>query len=225
MTDVYIDAVDSRLMNAWLTEVHYLHRPVIRSKLIAYGLFEGDILVGGMLWATTPFTKKRGLIGKGERYDKWETLVLARMYLAPDAPINVTTFLAEAIGRPGRKGVRHRGWRVQRDWVEQHPPVFPENPFVPRLLLSWSDTGLEYVPCCSVCGKEHRGNHQGVIYAASGWEQYGDTYSKGTRSNHTHNNIARDESLPKKCWILHLKPSRVIHAIGVDIHRMQQEGA
>lgn len=220
MPDISIQNTDANMLNRWLTDVHYLHRPVIRSKLLGYGLWVDGVLCGGILWATTPFTKKKGIIGPGQPYDKWECLVLARMYLSPDAPINVTQFLAEAIGRPGRRNRRRRGWRLQRDWVKAHPPRFPTNPFVPRLLISWSDTGLETIESCPKCNTRHIGNHRGVIYQAAGWEKYDDSFSTGRRAGNKDLNfsVQRDNTMPKTCWLLKLSANAKVRELGKAIH-------
>jgi hypothetical protein len=221
--DTSVELVDSKEMNAWLTKVHYLHRPVIRSKLLAYAVCQDGRRIGGMLWATPPFTKKKKLIGQGQPYDKWETVILARMYLRPDADIKPSWALSQAIGTAGRKNRRHKGWRIQQDWVMAFPPRFPENPFVPRLLLSWSDTGLYTVDHCVKCGDRHIGNHQGVIYKASGWEFWDESYSTGTRSQQGPGDIERDDTLPKRCWILKLPENNHAYHLGIQLYEMKQE--
>ena len=121
-------------MNKWLAQRHYLHRPVIRSKLLAYEVLSKGERIGGILWATPHFTKKKGLFGFDGLLDKWEVLVLSRFYLSPDAGVIASSALCKSVGR--------KGARIQMDWVNMHPPKFPENPYVPRLLMSWSDAAF-----------------------------------------------------------------------------------
>jgi len=91
--------IDANVFNRWQTERHYLKRPIIRSKLLAYGLFIDEELVGGLLWATPHFTKKRNLFGYPNTSDKWEVLMLARFYLEDGCGIIASQALAESLGR------------------------------------------------------------------------------------------------------------------------------
>src|SRR5437870_10596557 len=94
--------IPSQPFYLWQAKRHYLKRPIIRSKLIAHGIFVNDILVGGLLWATPHFTKKKGLFGMGEgTLDKWEVLMLARFYLEDNCGVRASEALAESIGSSG----------------------------------------------------------------------------------------------------------------------------
>lgn len=200
MNSFELRLIPSHAFNLWQSERHYLKRPIIRSKLIAHGLFVNDILVGGLLWATPHFTKKRDLFGMGgNTLDKWEVLMLARFYLCENSGITASVALAESIGRSGNahgRGSRRRGWRLQEDWVTTHPPRFPRNPFVPRLLISWSDT---------------QWGHRGTIYKASGWERWDDTKSNGRRTG------AQDALGDKTCWVMRLDPNPRAVSMGLSV--------
>lgn len=194
--------IDSNFFNRWQAERHYLKRPIIRSKLLAHGIYIEGKIVGGLLWATPHFTKKSNLFGYPGLLDKWEVLMLARFYLEDGCGIVASVALAESIGRSGGKGKRgskRRGWRVQEDWVKEHPPPFPNEPFVPRLLISWSDT---------------QWGHEGTIYKASGWDFWDETQSGGRRTGRSHwidadkdevgTEYKREKDGLKRCWIMRL---------------------
>lgn len=201
-----------------------MHTPVVRSKLIAYGLYDDEALVGGMLWASTPFTKKAGLIGRRQPYDKWEVLVLARLYLDEAVDVYTTWFLAEALGRAGRHNMsKRRGWRLQDDWVAKYPPKFPQNPFVPRLLISWSDGGLKPCKDCTYCHKSHNGRHTGTIYAASGWELWDTTSNNARRMGVGPTHYKRERGGLKACWLLRLAPRPRAHAAGLALYKEQHD--
>lgn len=205
-----IQVIESREANRWLTEVHYLHRPVIRTKLLAHGIFEGDNRVGAILWATPHFLKKKGLFGFPGTYDKWEVLILSRFYLIPESNITASQALSDSIGKSGNsRSYRKRGWRVQMDWVERHPPVYPNNPYVPRLLMSWSDMKLETVDQCQRCGARHRGQHTGTIYTATGFSLFDISQSSGRRMD-----WYQKQEGEKRCWVLELPPNPKAQALG-----------
>lgn len=205
-------------MNKWLTSVHYLHRPVIRSKMLGYEVVNNDQRIGGVLWATPPFTKARGLIGYPGCFDKWECLILARFYMTPGTSnlVQPSSILRQVMGKRGNsKSFRKAGWRLQEDWVLRHPPVYPENPFVPRILISWSDLALEHIPKCEVCGQEHFGEHKGTIYKASGWTLDGISKSSGRRTVWMEEGNRMSGS--KLRWVLRLPPNAKAHRLGLEV--------
>jgi hypothetical protein len=207
-----IQQVNATFMNNWLTDVHYLHRPIIKSKLLAHGVYVDRRLVGGLLWATPHFTKKRDLFGMPGTLDKWEVLMLARFYLVPDSGLSASAVLSASIGRAGKnaKSNRKRGWLLQQGWVKAHPPININMPYVPRLLISWSDDALEVVECCDKCGQRHEGHHKGTIYQASGWTQWDISGSSGIRTGRSHQEGSKHESTGgrKICWIMRLAENR-----------------
>lgn len=197
--------------NKWQAERHYLKRPIIRSKLLAHGIFVDNELVGGLLWATPHFTKKRDLFGFEGTLDKWEVLMLARFYLIDGCGVIASSALAESIGcGKGNRGSHRRGWRLQEDWVREHPPRFPKNPYVPHLLISWSDK---------------QWGHEGTIYKASGWTLWDVTKSGGQRTGRSHwidKGVRNDEFKgtndgEKRCWIMRLGENPRAYQIGQDL--------
>lgn len=255
MTNFDLRLIDATQFNNWQCERHYLKRKIIRSKLLAHGIYVNNELVGGLLWATPHFTKKRGLFGfdvvslrNGQTIeteetnkndatmisdalqrwaanhpeyqvnhvvglDKWEVLMLARFYLVDDCGVIASEALSESIGRQGRRGKsRKRGWRLQQDWCAVHPPKYPEKPFVPRMLISWSDTLW---------------GHKGIIYDASGWQRWDITKSGGIRTGRAHwINSQHGDEVPaeyrhsndglKQCWIMRLDENKRAYDIGLN---------
>ena len=169
-------------------------------------------MVGGLLWATPHFTKKRDLFGMPGTLDKWEVLMLARFYLVPDSGLLASAVLSASIGKAGKnaKSNRRRGWLLQQDWVNENPPINPNMPYVPRLLISWSDDALETIECCTKCGQRHEGQHKGTIYQASGWEQWDISGSSGVRTGRSRREVCKRESTGgrKICWIMRLAENR-----------------
>lgn len=201
--DFTLSLIDASYFNRWQKDRHYLKRPIIRSKLLAHGIYVDGELVGGLLWATPHFTKKSGLFGYEGLPDKWEVLMLARFYLEDGCGVIASSALSESIGKSNgkgsRKGTKRRGWRLQQDWCTVHPPKFPENPFVPRLLISWSDMAW---------------NHEGIIYKSSGWDFFDLTYNSSRRHGGK-----EDKTLYKKLWIMKLPDNFVAYDLGIESYR------
>jgi hypothetical protein len=208
-----IRRINSTAMNNWLTDVHYLHRPIIKSKLLAHAVYADSRMVGGLLWATPHFTKKRDLFGMPGTLDKWEVLMLARFYLIPDSGLLASAVLSASIGKAGKNATsnRRRGWLLQQDWVTANPPINVNMPYVPRLLISWSDDALETIECCPKCEQKHEGQHKGIIYQASGWERWDVSGSSGASTGRSRwreedKHIATGGR--KICWIMRLAENR-----------------
>lgn len=197
-------------VNRWLATRHYLHRPMIRTKLLADEVIIAGERVGAVLWSTPHFTKKRGLFGFDGLPDKWEVLMLARFYLDDEAGLVASSVLSRSIGRQGR--------RLQNEWCKLHPPRFPDNPFVPRLLISWSDLALDAVEC-EVCGQVHNGKHEGTIYKAGGWDLHDVTKSNGRRTGE------QNKTGEKRLWVRHLPRNPRAEATGLDYSGMRVTGA
>jgi hypothetical protein len=91
--------------------------------------------------------------------DKWQVLVLSRMWLHDDLPRNSETVVMAKIWR-----------RIQRDWLEHHPPVDSRRPYHIRLIVSWSDKAA---------------GHEGTVYKAANFERIKETRSQARhgRSN------------------------------------------
>lgn len=212
MTKLSLDLrrIDATAFNEWQAKRHYLKRQLIRSKLLAHGIFVGGELAGGLLWATPHFTKKAGLFGYPDLLDKWEVLMLARFYLIDGCGVIASDALAESIGTAGRQAKsKRRGWRLQEDWVKENPPRFPERPFVPRLLISWSDS---------------RYGHKGTIYEASGWQRWDTTSVNYYRTGRGDRELWREDANEgeKQSWIMRLGENRRANRLGIERPRQME---
>lgn len=196
-----LKTMNPAVFNNWQAERHYLKRKIIKSKMLAHGVFIGRELVGGVLWSTPHFRKKRNLFGMADTLDQWEVLMLARFYLEDGCGLVASQVLATSIGKGHGRGSNRVGWRVQEDWVRGNPPRFPQNPFVPRLLISWSDS---------------KQGHKGTIYKACGWEYWDETNvnyrrtGKNNRDDDAHNG-------QKTCWIMRLGPNPRAEQLGYTV--------
>lgn len=209
-----IKRIDRNAFNEWQADRHYLKRKIIRSKLLAHGVFLDNELVGGLLWVIPHFTKKKGLFGYPGLLDKWEVLMLGRFWLSDDCNLIASKVMAESIGKSGRgrNGSKRRGWRLQTNWVLEHPPKYIDMPFVPRLLISFSD---------SLYG------HSGTIYSASGWILNGISNSGETNGHTGRTHWVNNSKTPhykskrnrhggeKKIWIMNLGSNPKAYELGL----------
>lgn len=156
---------------------HYLHRwPDPRSLPFAYVLeYAGSIhasdgrLNGLVVFKKPQHHRQRGLFGyTGRMADgrpiptSWQVLDLARVWIHPSLQTkrdgHALCIFSQMIGALLRQRGHERLAPVQRDWLEHHPPVFPDKPYHIELVISYCDLG----------------HHDGVAYRASGftWNGY-----------------------------------------------------
>lgn len=154
---------------------HYLRAaPDPRTRPLCYVVSVAGELVGCMYFGRPEATRcYRGGLTYGSlddmttgraAYDRWEVLNLSRVWLSPDVQRGGRLYSSKLIpGFVDRRGA----WRsslashvihlalacVGYDYLMRHPPVFLEQPYSIRAVLSYCDTRL----------------HRGVIYAASGF--------------------------------------------------------
>lgn len=156
-----------------VTEQHYLRTPVpgiARPEGLAVLL--NSAVVGYLLLSRTQATRCGEWYGSVDDVQtgrcavtRWEVLCLARVWLSPMVQAG-GSWHELAPGYRDRKGI----WRstlasdalrllpsaAGRTYLVRRPPVFPDQPYDIRWLLSYCDTRL----------------HKGTIYAAAGWELY-----------------------------------------------------
>lgn len=151
--------------SALVVERHYLHRAVHwRACPFAYKVTLDREACGVIIMAIPHFPKLRGLFGYPGTPTKWQTLIISRLWLDPDVQGRQSNGHASnvascALGKMLR--------RVQRDWLEHHPPRHLDQPYHIRLVLAYADTGA---------------GHEGTIYRAANFQFWGIT--RNTRRRH-----------------------------------------
>ncbi len=149
---------------------HYLRRwPDARSLPFGYYLQYGDSLRAddGRLWGFVVFKKlqhhaQRGLFGYAGMPTSWQVLDLARVWVHPalqrkESGHSLCIF-SRMLAYLFRQQGHDRISRLQEDWLEHHPPRFPDAPYHIEIIVSY-------------CDRQH---HDGKAYRASGfrWNGY-----------------------------------------------------
>lgn len=161
-----------------VTEHHYLHAPVdARCSPLAYLVeIDGvDFPVGCLIVGRPESTRcYDGALTYGSlrdkltgrcRYSRWEVLNLARVWLSPRVQRGgdlfergyVPLFVDRrnvARSTLASDAIRLLLDRVSFDYLRARPPVYPDEPYAIRVLLSYCDTS----------------KHKGTIYQASGFD-------------------------------------------------------
>lgn len=137
---------------------HYLHTPVdARCSVMGYVLMLGEERLGCLLFGRTESTRcyqgdltygsQADVSSKRARFDRWEIVNLARVWLDPScASWGHGWLVTWAIGQALR--------RVVVDYLHEYPPCFLDEPWRLRVCLSYCDTRI----------------HQGTIYRAAGFK-------------------------------------------------------
>lgn len=165
---------------------HYLERyPDPRSLPFSYYLqVDGQTFApDGRLWGLVVMKKpqhmsQRGLFGWDGDPTHWQVLDLARVWIHPElqhrqANGHAGNIFSQMVSRVIR--------RVQWDWLEHHPPRYPDRPYHIELIISY-------------CELSH---HDGTAYRASGFQKHGLT-SDGTKEVYF-----RRLHPPRKSWTLY----------------------
>jgi hypothetical protein len=130
---------------------HYLKRwPDPRSLPFAYVVkVDGqthapDGRINGLLvFKKLQHHKQRGLFGYPGLPTAWQVLDMARVWIHPDHQRPGLNLFSRAVGMAMK--------RVQRDWIDHHPPRFPDLPYHVELIVSYADytyhRGTSYRAC------------------------------------------------------------------------------
>lgn len=159
---------------------HYLRRwPDPRSLPMAYALAVNDsvrapdgCLNGLLVFKKPQHHKQRDLFGYPELPTAWQVLDMARVWINPywqQPGLNLFSRMV-ALGLK----------RLQADWLEHHPPVFPALPYHITLVISY-------------CELRH---HDGTAYRACSFVDGGKT-SDGTKELYY-----RNLRQPLKSWAM-----------------------
>lgn len=170
--------------NDLITREHYLHRPVHwRAHPFAYRVELDGSPCGVIVMATPHWTKQKRLFGYPGLITKWQVLVVSRVWLDPGVQLRQKNGHA---GNVASCALAQMLKRVQRDWLEHHPPVFPDEPYHIRLVIAHADT---------------QQGHEGIIYKAANFEFWGET--KNSRRRHT--TRGEDNGARKLIYVYRLK--------------------
>lgn len=163
---VQVDRCNIAWAQELVTTYHYLHRPVHpRACPFAYRVSVDGGAAGVIIMATPHFTRQRNLFGYDGLPTKWQTLVVARVWLDPVVQQPQSNGHASNVASCALAKMLRR---VQADWLDHHPPRFPTEPHHIRLVLAYADTGV---------------GHEGTIYRAANFESWGQTRNaKGRHS-------------------------------------------
>lgn len=177
MLDVSVSVANGLLreqLRAVVERNHYLRSaPDPRTRPLCYEVTVGSCSVGCLWFGRTQSTScYRGLLTYGSQddvasgraaFDRWEVLNLSRVWLNPYVQPGGPLHGPRLPGFTDRKGqfrstlastvIRLALRRVGLDYLLAHPPVFLDQPYRIRAVLSYCDTRL----------------HRGVIYRAAGF--------------------------------------------------------
>ncbi|MCT7971276.1 hypothetical protein [Laspinema olomoucense] len=152
---------------------HYLHRPVDKRALpFAYSIELNEKPVGCIIMAIPHWNRQRGLFttqsqwlnGDRNQLTTWQVLLISRLWINPELQQPQSNGHANCIASCA---IAKMLKQVQVDWIKHHPPVkCPMFPYHIRLILSHADTGA---------------GHEGTIYKAAGFEQWGVTQNQRSR--------------------------------------------
>lgn len=130
---------------------HYLHRyPDPRSIPFAYVLemdkeiFARDNRLFGFVVMKKPqHHRQKGLFGYEGLPTAWQVLDLARVWIHPELQQEGLNVFSQMVSKVIR--------RVQWDWLDHHPPRFPDLPYHIELVISYADlkfhSGTSYKAC------------------------------------------------------------------------------
>lgn len=173
--------------NDLVTREHYLHRAVHwRAHPFAYRVELDGEVCGVIVMATPHWTKQKRLFGYPGLPTKWQVLVVSRVWLDPSVQLRQANGHANNVASCALARMLKQ---VQRDWLEHHPPVFPDDPYHIRLIIAHADTSQ---------------GHEGVIYTAANFELWGET--KNSRRRHT--TRGEDNGARKLIYVYRLKRPR-----------------
>lgn len=160
------DSQDLDWAQATVQERHYLHRRVDpRARPMAYIVARDGIYMGLVMAGIPHATRCRGWWGYPGLATQWQVVDLCRIWLSP--AVQAGGYLAKPENVPGfidRRGVFRptvATWaieqvleRIQEDRISLWPPVYPDQPYHIRLIISYHDPRY----------------HKGFIYRVMNWK-------------------------------------------------------
>jgi hypothetical protein len=172
-----------------VTTHHYLQRPIHpRANPFAYEINLDGRTIGTIIMATIHFTKQRELFGYPGLPTKWQVLQVARLWLRPDVQQPQPNGHASNIASCALAQMLRR---VQHDWLEHHPPPFPDQPYHIRLILAYADPSA---------------GHRGTIYSAANFDYIGMT--RKSRPRHQASGRGPHDGKQKHLYVYNLPEPR-----------------
>lgn len=143
-------------------EDHYLHRwPDPRSLPFAYVVqvngnshAEDGRINGLLVLKKLQHHKQRNLFGYPGLPTAWQVLDLARVWIHPQWQTPGVNLFSRAVSQVLK--------RVQRDWLDHHPPRFPDRPYHVEIVVSYADNRF----------------HKGTAYKACNFQEWGQSDGK-----------------------------------------------
>lgn len=157
-TRIELKPMPSSWLNKQAVEHHYMHTAVHdRACPFGWGVkFDGVLTDGFIIFATPHFQRLGGEFGYEGLPDKWQVLMLSRLWLPDELPFNSeTVVISKALQL------------VQKRWLEVHPPLNTDKPYHIVKVISYADTRY----------------HTGTIYKASNFRLSAVVHSKARAKN------------------------------------------
>jgi hypothetical protein len=196
---VRIERCDLRWAQQIAVNLHYLHRQVHDlAHTFAYAILDNATrqAVGMLMLATPHFTKCREMFGYSGLPTKWQVL-LSRVWVEPNWQTEVSRAEDGSLQLSGPVVVDSKGKRhslciascaiaqmlrqVNRDWLEHHPPRYPDQPYNLERILSYCDPAQ---------------GHTGVLYKAANFTEF-HRQTHGKQPIHRHS-TQRDRGSSRK---------------------------
>lgn len=145
---ILADATGLRWAQEQVTEHHYLHHPVdVRCRPLAYLVQYQDQPMGCLIFGRPEATRVTGWYGSVEEVatgscplTRWQILNLARVWLHPDLQTGGRCFIPHAASWAIAQALR----RVGFEYLVSRPPVWLNEPYEIREVLSYCDTRVHH---------------------------------------------------------------------------------
>ena len=132
-------------------------------------------------------TQNKWVAGDRHLLTAWQVLVISRLWIEPSVQVRQADGHATNIGSCATSIMLRQ---LQADWLEHHPPVFPERTYHIRLILAHADTGA---------------GHEGKVYQAANFQHWGMTQRTKARETSRGSGVRAPSSAWEfiGCLILH----------------------
>lgn len=197
---VRIERCELRWAQQIAVHLHYLHRAVHDlASPFAYAIVDNATgqAVGMLMLATAHFTKCREMFGYPGLPTKWQVLLLSRVWVepdwqttaarAPDGSLQLSgPVVVDRNGKPhslciASCAIAQMLKRVNRDWLQHHPPRYLDQPYNLERIVSYCDPTQ---------------GHTGTLYRAANFKPF-HRLTHGNQPLHRHSS-ERDPAATRK---------------------------